>query len=117
MYSEGPLNLNWTMVMNQIKQDIEGFIEDGGWGTILQDDSSEEDEEQKQNRELMDQDSVFTPEEKDDHAESDYTNEDSDFDDFDEESDFEEEELSEEGMDWEEMEEITKKKEKDYKNR
>ena len=35
LYSEGTLNLNWTMVMNQIKQDVEVFIEDGGWGAIL----------------------------------------------------------------------------------
>jgi nucleosome binding factor SPN SPT16 subunit len=48
MYAEGPLNLNWTMVMNQIKQDIEGFIEDGGWTTILYDESSEGDEERRE---------------------------------------------------------------------
>lgn len=41
LYSEGTLNLNWGMVMNQIKQDVEGFVEDGGWAVILFDEEQD----------------------------------------------------------------------------
>jgi nucleosome binding factor SPN SPT16 subunit len=63
LYSEGTLNLNWAMVMNQIKQDVEGFVDDGGWAVILFDD--EVDQEVEVNQEEVDEDSVFTVEEED----------------------------------------------------
>lgn len=36
LYSETNKNLAWDVVINQIKDDFEGFVQDGGW-SFLQD--------------------------------------------------------------------------------
>ena len=41
LYSETNKNLAWDVVMNQIKEDYEGFVTDGGCA-FLQEDSEEE---------------------------------------------------------------------------
>lgn len=45
MYSESKINLNWNEVMREIKNDLEKFVEDGGWA-FLQDDLSDEEKEE-----------------------------------------------------------------------
>ena len=34
VYTEGPISLNWTQILSQIRSDIEGFIEQGGWSFL-----------------------------------------------------------------------------------
>lgn len=41
LYSETNKNLAWDAVMNHIKEDIEGFVQDGSWA-FLQDEDEEE---------------------------------------------------------------------------
>ena len=31
IFSEGPLNMNWTVVLKNIRGDLESFINDEGW--------------------------------------------------------------------------------------
>jgi len=73
LYSEGAINLNWTNLLAQIREDPEGFLEQKGWGFLQEDSESEEEEEDKE----MEEDSEFEPEENDDE-ESAYSEEDED---------------------------------------
>jgi nucleosome binding factor SPN SPT16 subunit len=40
LFSETNKNLAWEVVLNQIKEDIDGFVQDGGWA-FLQDDEEQ----------------------------------------------------------------------------
>lgn len=42
--------MNWNEVMREVKNDLEKFVEDGGWA-FLQDDLSEEQQEENSNPE------------------------------------------------------------------
>ena len=35
VYSEGPMCLNWANILGHIRGDFEGFVNDGGWSFIL----------------------------------------------------------------------------------
>lgn len=37
LYTEGPIPLNWTTVLAQIRSDIENFIDNGGWRFLMED--------------------------------------------------------------------------------
>ena len=39
LYTETNKNLAWDVVIGQIKEDFEGFVQDGGW-SFLQDDEA-----------------------------------------------------------------------------
>ena len=43
-YTEGPISLNWQTVLSQIRSDIGGFIEGGGW-SFLKDNVGEGEED------------------------------------------------------------------------
>lgn len=95
LFSEGPMNLKWPKVIGKIKDDPEKFIQDGGW-SILQDDSSEEDEGDQE-------DSSF--------HESEYSEGDDDSEYGEEEEEIEDSEvsggdseLSDQGLSWDELE-------------
>ena len=45
MYSETKINMNWNEVIREIKNDLDQFVQDGGWA-FLQDDLSEENQEE-----------------------------------------------------------------------
>ena len=35
MYFVGPMNLQWPRILKQIRMDIKGFFEMGGWESVL----------------------------------------------------------------------------------
>lgn len=41
LFSEGPMCLNWPNILSTIREDFEGFVDDGGWA-FLRDNHSEE---------------------------------------------------------------------------
>lgn len=109
LYSEGAINLNWTNLLAEIRENPEEFVKEKGWGFLQQDSESEEGEE-----EPAESDSNFEPEEV--ASASDYSDEDEDeSEDYtDEESEKGEsithihievgESLDEEGKSWDELE-------------
>ncbi|KAK4191577.1 FACT complex subunit-domain-containing protein [Podospora australis] len=108
-YSEGPLNLNWSVIMKTVTQDPHQFFLDGGWG-FLQNDSDDEngseEEEQESAFEISDS-------ELDEISES--SEEDSDFDSNASDDASDEAEMSdeEEGEDWDELERKAKKRDRE----
>lgn len=109
LFSEGPISLNWPNILNHIKEDFEGFVEDGGW-SFLRDNVTEEDNTANGGgNDSAASDSEYNESEDEDApsgSESDY----SDDDDEDEESDAEssdvkpgEDSEEEEGLDWDEL--------------
>lgn len=38
LFVEGTLPLNWPTILQGIWEDFEGFVEDGGWKTLILDD-------------------------------------------------------------------------------
>ncbi|KRW98162.1 Peptidase M24, structural domain [Pseudocohnilembus persalinus] len=45
IFFESTRAIAWTTIMGEIKKDIEGFVEDGGWEPVLEDEDGEEDED------------------------------------------------------------------------
>lgn len=109
-YSEGPLNLNWSVIMKTVQADPHQFFVDGGWG-FLQDDSDDEDAEDEEEEE-----SVFEISESELDEASESSEEDSDYDSnasaeaSEDEGDASEDE---EGEDWDELERKAKKRDRD----
>lgn len=104
LFGEGLYNMNWQKVIQKIRNDPEGFVEEGCWNFLAEnasDDESDSDEE--------DPDPEYT-EEEEEESESDYDDEDESYDESESEGEDEgESALSEEGMSWDEMEEKAKK--------
>ena len=99
IYSESVVPMNWPNILQQIREDFEGFLEEGAW-KFLQDDA----EDAEEGEEEMDEDESFSEaDEEDDEedSESDYSDDEDDYSSssFESESD-----LSEEGLSWDEME-------------
>lgn len=99
-YHESPVNLNWTKIMKTILDDPDGFLEQGGWD-FLSDEQPGSDQEGASDD---DSEGFETPEESEfESSEDDFTSEDESSSD----EDSDEDELSsgaEEGLDWEQME-------------
>lgn len=57
LFFEVGQNLVWKNVLATIQKDIQGFVEDGGWGTVL----GESDDEGEREEEAEAADSEFTP--------------------------------------------------------
>ncbi|MBE7181323.1 MAG: hypothetical protein INR71_08965 [Terriglobus roseus] len=104
-FSEGPLNLNWAMIMKTVIADPHEFFKEGGWAFLATESDSEDDEEEEE-------ESAF--EVSEDELESDASSEDeSEFDD-DASAEASEEEMSEEeGEDWDELEKKAAKKDRE----
>lgn len=49
IFSEGAINMNWQNVLAEIRGDLEGFLEQGGWNFLIEDDSEEGEEEEEEN--------------------------------------------------------------------
>ena len=109
-YSEGPLNLNWSVIMKTVQTDPHQFFVDGGWG-FLQNDSDDEDAEDEEEEE-----SAFEISESELDEASESSEEDSDYDSnasaeaSDDEGDASEDE---EGEDWDELERKAKKRDRE----
>ena len=102
-YTEGPLNLNWGTIMKTVTTDPHQFFKDGGWSFL----GTESDDEDKSESE---EESAFEMSDSD-LAVSESESEESDFDDdaSASEDEGEDESLSEEGEDWDQMEQKAKK--------
>ena len=101
IYSESVVPMNWTNVLQQIREDFEDFLENGAW-KFLQDDDEGEVGEDGEGEE--DEDEEFAVEEdeeaeEEEDSESDYSEED-----YSSSSLESEEDLSDEGLSWDEME-------------
>lgn len=47
LYSETKINMDWNEVLREIKGNLQGFVEDGGWAFLQDDLSNENSEEEK----------------------------------------------------------------------
>ena len=108
-YSEGPLNLNWSVIMKTVTTDTHQFFVDGGWG-FLQNDSDDEDGEEEEEEE-----SAFEIDESELDEASESSEEGSDFDSnaSAEASDEGDGSDDEEGEDWDELERKAKKRDRE----
>jgi nucleosome binding factor SPN SPT16 subunit len=108
-FSEGPLNLNWSVIMKTVLADPHQFFLDGGWG-FLQNDSDDEDASEEEE----DEDSAFEIDESELDAASESSEEDSDYDSnaSDEESD-EAASEEDEGESWDELERKARKRDRE----
>ena len=110
IYTEGPISLNWQTILAQIRSDIGGFIQQGGW-VFLQTNAADSDESESVNSdENYDEDGQGASEDESDYSgSSDGSEDDSDA----ESSDVKTNSEDTEGMDWDEMERQTLQKEKE----
>ncbi|KAK3377832.1 transcription elongation complex subunit [Podospora didyma] len=107
-FSEGPLNLNWSVIMKTVTANTHQFFVDGGWG-FLQNDSDDDDEEPES------EESAFEIDESELEEASESSEEDSDFDSnaSAEASDDASDDDEEEGEDWDELEAKAKKRDRE----
>lgn len=107
-YSEGPLNLNWSVIMKTVTANPHQFFVDGGWG-FLQNDSDDEEEEESE------EESAFEIDESELEEASESSEEDSDYDSNASAEASDEAEMSdeEEGEDWDELERKAKKRDRE----
>jgi nucleosome binding factor SPN SPT16 subunit len=91
LFSEGPISLNWPNILNHIREDFEGFVEDGSW-VFLRDNITEEDNTHGQRGEgggsEPESDSEYNESEdaEEDGSESDFSDEDGESEESDAES-------------------------------
>lgn len=106
-FSEGPLNLNWSVIMKTVTADTHQFFVDGGWG-FLQNDSDDEDESEEE------EESAFEISESELDEASESSEEDSDFDsNASDDEGSEDDDEDEEGEDWDELERKAKRKDRE----
>ncbi|KAK3325821.1 transcription elongation complex subunit [Apodospora peruviana] len=108
-FSEGPLNLNWSVIMKTVTANTHQFFLDGGWG-FLQNDSDDDDGDEEESEE-----SVFEISESELEEASESSEEDSDFDSnaSAEASDDGDASDDDEGEDWDELERKAKKRDRE----
>jgi nucleosome binding factor SPN SPT16 subunit len=99
IYSESVVPMNWTNVLQQIREDFEAFLEAGAWKFLQdEDEEGEGDDEDEEDEEFS---------EDIDSEESSASDDESDFSEEDEDSsEFGSEELSDEGLSWDEMDKM-----------
>ena len=107
-FSEGPLNLNWGVIMKTVTANTHQFFLDGGWG-FLQNDSDDDDQEEEE------EESAFEISESELEDASESSEEDSEYDSnaSEEASDEAEDSEEEEGEDWDELERKAKKRDRE----
>ena len=106
IYAESVVNMNWTNVLQTIREDFEDFLENGAWKFLVDEDEGSN-AEGRESGEVESDESFSVDDEEGEDEESDFEESDEDDEDDDEyeSSGFEEEdELSEEGLSWDEME-------------
>ncbi|CEG70970.1 hypothetical protein RMATCC62417_06776 [Rhizopus microsporus] len=97
-FTEGSVNLNWSMIMKTINDDPAEFFRNGGWSSFLGSGSDDEGSGQE-----SESGSEFELEE--DEFEESSSDEESEVDSYASEESEEEEELTDSGEDWDELEE------------
>eukprot|EP00050_Salpingoeca_kvevrii_P010632 m.9559 g.9559 ORF g.9559 m.9559 type:complete len:1001 (-) comp2986_c0_seq1:1075-4077(-) len=98
VFTEGPQNLNWVKIMKSITEDLQGFIETGGWSFLLPESDDEEEEAE-------DESSEFQPDsDEDEETDDDYTSSDEDDSDEGSASGGSDESGDESGKDWDDLE-------------
>jgi nucleosome binding factor SPN SPT16 subunit len=97
-YYESKVNLNWKNIFKSIKEDPEGFVEDGGWNFL---DADQSDSEQS-----AEDESDFAPSDAEDAEDEESEEESSDESvvESDDDSDVELDSEEEEGLDWDQLE-------------
>ncbi|KAI8060590.1 FACT complex subunit-domain-containing protein [Gongronella butleri] len=101
VFTEGPVNLNWTMIMKTVNENPAEFFRSGGWSFLSsQSDNEDSGEESEAESEFEMSEDDFEESESDDE---------SDFGGGSASEESEPEELSDEGEDWDEMEEQARK--------
>jgi nucleosome binding factor SPN SPT16 subunit len=108
-YSEGPLNLNWSVIMKTVTANPHQFFLDGGWG-FLQNDSDDEGD-----KDMESEESAFEVDDSELDEASESSEEGSDYDSNASADASEEAEMSdeEEGEDWDELERKAKKRDRE----
>ena len=106
-FSEGPLNLNWSVIMKTVTADPHQFFLDGGW-SFLQNDSDDEDGQEEE-----DEESAFEISESELEEASESSEEDSYSDSASAEASDEDASDEEEGEDWDELERKAKKRDRE----
>jgi nucleosome binding factor SPN SPT16 subunit len=108
-FSEGPLNLNWPMIMKTVNNDTHAFFKDGGgWGFLQEDSDGDGGSDQS------DEESAFEIDDDELDEASDSSEGDSDYD-SNASDDEDEAELSDDddGEDWDELERKAKKRDRE----
>jgi len=100
-YKEGPVNLNWGMIMKTVNEDPVEFFKNGGWNFLGQDSDAEDSEDQSESA------SEFELDESEDAEES--SDDESEFASDASEESASDEELDDSGEDWDELEEKARK--------
>ena len=112
LFGEGLYNMNWQKVIQKIKNDPEGFVEEGCWNFLAENVSDEESVSDED-----DPDPEYQ-EEEEESSESEYDDEDESYDETESEGEYEgESALSEKGLSWDEMEEKAKKSDHEHANK
>jgi nucleosome binding factor SPN SPT16 subunit len=108
-YSEGPLNLNWSVIMKTVTTDTHQFFVDGGWG-FLQAESDDEDAQEEEEEE-----SAFEIDDSELDEASESSEEDSEYDSNASADASDDAEVSdeEEGESWDELERKAKKRDRE----
>ncbi|KAG2172843.1 hypothetical protein INT43_000193, partial [Umbelopsis isabellina] len=100
-YKEGPVNLNWGMIMKTVNEDPVEFFKNGGWNFLGDDSDAENSEDQSDSASEFELDDSEEAEESSDN-ESDFASEAS-------EDSGSDEEMDDSGEDWDELEEKARK--------
>ena len=104
-FSEGLFNMNWTNIINTIKNDPEKFVEDGCWNFLAENVSDEENEESGDDPD---------PEYEEEEIESSESNYEDDEEEESESRGEGESDLSEEGKSWESLQKEAIKSDKEH---
>ena len=104
-FTEGPLNLNWQTIMKTVSTDPHSFFKEGGWNFLTQDSDNEDGEEEDEESAFEMSDDAAGASESESDDESEFDDDASASDDVGEA----ESGLSDEGEDWDEMEQKAKK--------
>jgi len=102
IFSEGGMSMNWQAVMDEIRKDLRGFVEDGGWNFLQEHNDSDDSSE-----DLDEGDSEYGEEdmESDEASDSDFSEEEESAYSEEANESFQESEDEEEGLSWDELEE------------
>ncbi|KAJ1726760.1 FACT complex subunit spt16, partial [Coemansia biformis] len=100
VFTEGPVNLNWTQIMKTVNKDPAEFYQEGGWGFLAHDSDAEEEESEEEESEFTVSEDEFGASESESESASDFGTESDDSDggasdDVDD---------NESGEDWDELE-------------
>jgi nucleosome binding factor SPN SPT16 subunit len=96
-YYESKVNLNWKNIFKSIKDDPEGFVEDGGWNFLDAEGSESEQSGEDESDFAPSEDEVSAEEESEESSDESVVESDDD-------SDVELDSEEEEGLDWDELE-------------